>query len=496
MAVAKGKRVLFLAHRRELITQCCDKLSDAGILRYGTIMAGSKLVCADAPVQVASVQTLIRREFPPADLIIIDESHRAISRSYISIVNNYPRAVVLGLSATPERLDGKGLDELFDAMIVVETVPQLIADGYLVPVVGYEGPKPDVSRVRTRRGDYDESQLADACDQPALVGGLVENWRRLAKGRPTVAFSASVEHARHIAAEFMRAGVPSAAVSGETPWAEREAIIASWRSGNLSVVANCQIFADGFDFPELSCAILARPTKSEALFLQMCGRVMRSAPGKTDAMILDHAGCWAAHGGPHLDRAWSLEGAAARRKTSANVAKCEACSMLYDPEPALWLGEVQEKLSEDRAKHARALMKTRDGRALSVCPGCAGAKCLVCGGLFKVARSRADIDGVAWTAQASCPQCQALYTDDVAHILEEDIGDGVIETTDDELVLASDDVPESVKIRNEYKMLLQEARTKGRKRGWVYWRMRNQYDESLLRKHLPRHTGKWWKAQA
>ena len=499
-AVAKGKRVLFLAHRRELIDQCCNKLEVGGILNYGVIMSGSKLNHASAPVQVASIQTLIRRELPEADLIIIDEAHRAASKTYVNLVANYPKAILLGLSATPERLDGKGLDQLFDDMIVVETVPNLIEMGFLVRPIGYEGPQPDLSGVRVKRGDYDEAQLAEAMDKPKLVGDLVRNWQRLANGRLTVAFAASVEHAKHIASEFWAAGVPAAAISGSMGKAERESILADWRKGYLKVVTNCMILTEGFDLPELSCCILARPTKSESLYLQMAGRVLRTAEGKHDAIILDHGGCWSSFGGPHIERHWSLEGAAKRRreKDGAEVVKCQACEMLYDPEPSLWLAEVQESLRQSHAKAAQGLMKTKAGRSLSICPGCSGSACKVCGSSFQVKHERVEIDGVAWTKQAMCPQCHALYTDDVAHLIKEDNadGDGLPLTTDDDLVRANDDIPEGVRVRNEYKRLMSVARNNGFKRGWAYWKMREQYDESVLREHLPRHTGNWWRQSA
>jgi superfamily II DNA or RNA helicase len=211
-AIAKGKRVLFLAHRRELIEQTVNKLVDAGVLHFGVIMAGNRLNSADAPVQVASIQTLIRRELPPADLIIIDEAHRASARSYLSVIANYPSAAVLGLTATPERTDGKGLDDIFQDMIVVETVPNLIEQGFLVKPVCYVGPTADLSGVRTKRGDYDERQLATVMDKPKLVGDIIENWKRLARGKPTAVFAVNVAHADHIAAEFRAAGV-SAAIS-------------------------------------------------------------------------------------------------------------------------------------------------------------------------------------------------------------------------------------------------------------------------------------------
>lgn len=495
LALARGKRILFVAHRRELIDQCCEKLEAGGITDYGVIMAGSKRIRPDAPVQVASIQTLVRRQLPPADLIIIDEAHRAVSRSYLNVTANYPRAAVIGLSATPERLDGKGLDQLFDDMVVVETVPNLIEQGFLVRPVGYEGPRPDLSGVRTRRGDYDESELAEAMDRPKLVGDIVRNWKRLASGRKTVAFAASVEHARHIAKEFWAAGVPAAAIDGGMRREARESVLADWRGGQLQVVANCMILTEGFDFPELSCAILARPTKSESLYLQMAGRIMRTAPGKSDAVILDHGGCWAMHGGPHIAREWSLEGASARSNAEApEVLKCPSCDFLHDPNPTLWLGESQDRL---RSGYARAVGKTKAARALSPCPRCATASCRVCEGTFTVQTARTAIEDVAWTVTASCPHCHAEYTDDVGHLIGgETESKGIPETTSDDLVRASDEAPEGVRVRAEYKRLMAVARAKGFKRGWAFWKLKGQFSDESLREHLPRHTGNWWRAQA
>lgn len=501
-AVSKGKRVLFLAHRRELIEQTVDKLVNGGVLNFGVIMAGSRLNHWSAPVQVASIQTLVRRELPPADLIIVDEAHRAVSRSYLSVIANYPGAAVLGLSATPERLDGKGLDDLFQDMITVETIPNLIDAGYLVKPLCYVGPTADLSGVNVRRGDYDEKQLAEAVDKPKLVGDIIANWKRLAGNRQTVAFAASVDHAEHIASEFRAAGVSSAMLSGQTPKAEREAIIADWRAGYIQVVANCLVLTEGFDYPELSCCILARPTKSVSMYLQCAGRIMRTAEGKSDALILDHAGCCLQHGPPHIDREWTLEGMAAKRKkdqdeNAGNLRECTACHMVYESEPKLWLDETQQTLRPAFTSQATKILNGRAAdRAMDACPGCRSASCVVCGSAFVPAVERRDIDGIAFESVATCPSCHAHYSEGVPHIAQEPGESDIPETTDDALVAMGDEVPIKVVVLNEYKRLINEARTKGRKRGWAYWRLRERYDEDILRECLPRHTGQWWKAQA
>ncbi len=499
LAVAKGKRVLFLAHRRELIEQTVAKLVDGGVLNFGVIMAGASMNNAMAPVQVASIQTLIRRELPPADIILIDEAHRAASRSYLSIIANYPGAIVLGLSATPERLDGKGLDDLFDDMVVVETVPRLIEAGFLVQPVCYVGPTADLSEVKTRRGDYDESQLAAAMDRPKLVGDIIRNWKRLAAGKPTAVFAVNVAHAEHLAAEFCAAGVSAAMVSGDTPKAQREAIIADWRAGYITVVVNVYVFVEGFDFPEMECVVLARPTQSISLYLQAAGRVMRPAPGKTSAIIIDHAGCCVLHGPPHIEREWTLEGMAKKRKDKgqADMNVCGACQMVYEPAPGLWLAETQTALAHEFTARATSILqgKARD-RGMDVCPGCGNAICLVCSSPFVPKRAKRDIDGIAWESVATCPKCQAQYGDEIPHMVTDDEPAALPETTEDELVRMGDEVPLKVAVLNEYKRLINEARQKGRKRGWAYWRLREHYDEQTLRECLPRHTGGWWKAQA
>jgi superfamily II DNA or RNA helicase len=500
-AIAKGKRVLFLAHRRELIEQTVNKLVDAGVLHFGVIMAGNRLNSADAPVQVASIQTLIRRELPPADLIIIDEAHRASARSYLSVIANYPSAAVLGLTATPERTDGKGLDDIFQDMIVVETVPNLIEQGFLVKPVCYVGPTADLSGVRTKRGDYDEQQLADVMDKPKLVGDIIANWKRLAAGKPTAVFAVNVAHAEHIAAEFRAAGISAAMVSGETPRAEREAIIADWRRGYITVVVNVYVFVEGFDFPQMECVVLARPTQSVSLFLQAVGRVMRPAEGKDSAIVLDHAGCCQLHGPPHIEREWSLEGMAKKRKHAkdADTLKvCEVCGMAYESEPKLWLAETQPAIRPAFISQATSILKGKAAdRGMDTCPGCGTATCLTCHGSFVPKLGRRDIDGIAWETLASCPSCHAHYVDDVPHLITEHAETVLPGTTNDQLIRMGDEqIPLRVSVLNDYKRLINEARKSGRKRGWAWYRLRDKYDEQTLKQCLPRHTANWWRAQA
>lgn len=499
LTVQNGKKILFLAHRRELLNQCADKLEDIGIINYSVIMAGDKRYNPNASVHIASIQTLMRREFPEADLIVIDEAHRAASKSYVDLLANYPNAKVLGLSATPERLDGKGLDHLFDELVEVITVPELIEQGYLVRPLLYTG-KLDASLlagVKKRGGDYIEGDLAEAMDKPKLIGDIIANWKAKADGKITVAFACSIEHAQHIAQEFFNAGVPAAAIDGTMTIAERESIISDWRKGFLKVVVNCMILTEGFDFPELECCILARPTKSIALALQMVGRIMRTAPGKDGALVLDHAGVVEEHGGPHIHRYWSLMGEQERKKKTQDeeIKSCGVCDMIFNPEPKAYLADVQEKLLSELRDKAKALLKKKSDMVITGCPGCGNSVCRVCGGDFKLSMTPVDIDGVAYTKQGSCPHCHAAYNDGAAHVTSGE-EKALPESTSDMLELYDgDEIPLAVQVKNRYRQHMETAKKKGYKRGYAFHQIVNEFGEQA-KEFIPRHKGDWWRQVA
>jgi superfamily II DNA or RNA helicase len=218
-AVAKGSKVLFLAHRRELVKQAHEKLYSYGV-DAGIIQAGFEPRPAQ-PVQVASISTLWARAYrgsrmdpPPADLIIVDEAHRVRARTYTEIIDSYSDAVILGLTATPCRSDGRGLGNAFDVMVECPPVQDLIDGGFLVPTKVYAPSLPDLTGVRVVRGDYVESQLAERVNTDQLVGDIVTHWHRLAEGRRTVVFATGVAHSVHIRDEFLRSGVLAAHIDG------------------------------------------------------------------------------------------------------------------------------------------------------------------------------------------------------------------------------------------------------------------------------------------
>jgi DNA repair protein RadD len=297
-AVTEGKNVLVIAHRREIVQQTCDKLR-AHHIPHGIIMAGTVPRPLEA-VQVASIQTLVARigrmEPPPADLLIVDECHHAVASSYRRIMEAYPDAVLLGVTATPCRGDGRGLGGIFETMIQAPQVPDLIEQGHLVKTRVYAPPAPDLRGVRTQAGDYVESQLDERMNTDKLVGDIVTHWHRHSERRKTVCFATSVAHSVHLRDEFINSGVRAEHIDGSTPKTERDATLARLAAGEIELVSNCMVLTEGWDMPEVSCCILARPTKKMGLYRQMIGRVLRPAPGKTDAIILDHSGAVFLHG--------------------------------------------------------------------------------------------------------------------------------------------------------------------------------------------------------
>lgn len=300
-ALGKRLRVTFIAHRRELIHQASQKFFNAG-LDHGVLLPDHPMRLHER-LQVASIATLHARamrsrkiEIPPSDLIIIDEAHHARAETYRSIIAQYPSASIIGLTATPCRGDGRGLGNIFEQLIECPPVHTLIERGYLVGTVVYAPSTPDLRGVRIERGDYVESQLAERMNDQRLIGDIVEHWLKLSERRRTVVFATGVKHSLHIRDEFRLAGVMAEHVDGNTPTPERDAILSRLAAGDIDLVTNAMVLTEGWDSPDVSCLVLARPTKSIGLFRQMAGRVLRPAPGKSNAIILDHAGATFAHG--------------------------------------------------------------------------------------------------------------------------------------------------------------------------------------------------------
>jgi DNA repair protein RadD len=341
-AVAKQRQVLFVAHRRELISQASNKLSDAGI-PHGLILSEED----ESPlerVQVASVQTLHSRvfrrkdrELPPADVLIFDEGHHAVSSTWMQLAEAYEHATLIGLTATPVRGDGKGLGHLYTDMVLGPSITSLTKQGYLVPVRYFEPSLPDLYGLKLVAGDYNQRQLDERMNKPKLVGDVVANWGEIAADRKTVVFASSVDHSIHLAREFQREGVAAEHLDGKTAVTERERILGDLAAGRLQVIVNCAVLTEGWDMPDVSCCVLARPTKSLGLYLQCAGRVLRPAPGKTDTILIDHSGAIREHGRIDSPFEWSLDvkekiSTRERKRKEKQPAKsitCEKCTAVY-----------------------------------------------------------------------------------------------------------------------------------------------------------------------
>jgi len=312
-AVSTGNHVLFLAHRRELVNQCSEKLLKFGI-EHGIIMAGDPWDSTQL-VNVASVQTIhswmIRRKkeaMPKADLVIIDECHHhSSSKTWQEILAAFPQSLVLGMTATPINKKGRGLGFYFESMVQCPNMATLIDQKFLVPVKYFVPSIPDLQGVKIQAGDYVEAQLQKRMDIPKLIGDICENWARICPDRRTLVFASGVKHSIHLAESFNALGIKADHVDGKTPTKERDEKIAKFTRGEIQVLCNCAVFTEGVDIPAASALVIARPTKSLGLYLQMGGRVLRPFEGKSNAIVLDHAGVVYEHGPIENDWQWFLD---------------------------------------------------------------------------------------------------------------------------------------------------------------------------------------------
>jgi DNA repair protein RadD len=328
-AYERGTRTLFLVHRAELLRQTTEKFT-AFRIPHATLAAGMRRVPGDQIV-VASVQTAARRieRMPPFDFIVIDEAHHALAQTWREILDANPRARLLGLSATPSRLDGRGLGEhvggYFDRMVVGPSVQQLIDDGALAPPrVFASAQRVDVSRVRSRGGEFATDQLAAVMSERRLIGDAIDHYSRICPGKRAIAFCVNIAHAEDITAAFRAAGWPAARIDGGMGPDERARLVAAFSSGTVKILVSVDLISEGFDVPGCDAALLLRPTHSEGLFLQQVGRALRPAPGKACAYILDHAENTERHGLPQEDRVWSLDGRRPR-DGGPDVKRCPSC---------------------------------------------------------------------------------------------------------------------------------------------------------------------------
>lgn len=324
----RGYSAFFNVHRRELVKQSVLTLNESAGLDCGIVAAGFP-GNRHQRVQVCSIQTLGRRKhlLGKPHLIIWDEAHHCAAASWDALHKEYPDAVHIGLSATPERLDGTGLKKYFHRIVIGPSVRTLIEQGFLSSYRLFAPTPPDLDGVHTVAGDYNKKELAAAMRRSSVTGDVISHYRKYADGKRMVVFAWSIEASLEIAAKFNAAGIKAAHLDGETDNATRDMEMERFQRGENLILCNVDLFSEGVDVPAIEAVALLRPTKSLALYLQQVGRALRPAPGKDYAVVLDHAGNCRRHGLPDDEREWSLEGR--RKEKQRDAAPIKQCPQCY-----------------------------------------------------------------------------------------------------------------------------------------------------------------------
>lgn len=317
MATDKGNRVLFLVHRKELCQQITNTFTRQGI---------NMALCS-----VSMVQTVSRHidKLPEPQIIITDEAHHSTANSYKKIYEAFPDALKLGFTATPCRLNAGGLGEVYTDLITSVSTQWLIENHYLAPYKYYSVKLADTSGLHVRAGEYKADEVAELMQHKEIYGGTVEQWEKLAKGKKTIVYCASVEASRLTAEEFCKAGYTAASLDGTTDKEERQSVMEQFRNGDIMILCNMDLFGEGLDVPDCECTVLLRPTQSLTLYIQQSMRSMRYMPDKT-AIIIDHVGNCYLHGLPDDDREWTLE-PKAKQENIVKIRECPECFAVYPP---------------------------------------------------------------------------------------------------------------------------------------------------------------------
>ncbi|MEI9955020.1 MAG: DEAD/DEAH box helicase [Ferruginibacter sp.] len=304
------KKVLIITHRKELVEQAFNRLVSDFHLTTG-IISSNFIGVQSSPIQVASIQTLLRRDEHQKDifsLIIIDEAHHALANTYRKLWNFYPSSKFLGVTATPIRTNGEGFQDLFDKLITTDSIKSFIKNNHLSDLRYFANHTPDISNIKIRAGDYDETELSEVMQDNSVMADLVQSYIDFALNKKMIVFAVNRAHCTKIVEKFNSCGFPAKAIDTYTATDERRKIVGDFRDNKFKILCNVNIFTEGFDCPDVDAVQLARPTKSLTLFLQQVGRCMRPHENKQYGIILDNAGLWKEHGLPKMDRNWSLTG--------------------------------------------------------------------------------------------------------------------------------------------------------------------------------------------
>lgn len=384
MIEAAGKRVIFCVHRVDLITQTATTFKSFGI-RFSYIASGMEHnpYCK---VFIASISTLKNRLGKyKADYILVDEAHLSAASGWALVANHYKelKSKLIGLTGSPERLDGKPLGDVWDTMIMGPSVSSLIENGFLSKYRAFSPAGVDLTGVHTRAGEYVSAEISDIMSGKAVLAGAVRHWRKYAAGRRTIGFAPSVAVCEVLAEEFRANGVMAVALDGKTPQSDRIAAFKGFADRQIDIIMNCQLFCEGFDLsaqvgkPATIEAVLDyAPTQSLAKHLQKNGRGLR-ADGGEPHILLDLAGNFSRHGFPDDDREWSLAGRPKSKATTATEQAriCPSCFASYRPAPvcpscglkhvieARKLDEVEGELEEIDVKAIQRNRRVEQGKA-------------------------------------------------------------------------------------------------------------------------------------
>ena len=375
-AVERGNKAIFLAHRKELIDQASRKLDAMGV-DHGVIRANHKRRRPWSEVQVASVQTLVRRPHVEARLVIVDECHRAKAGMYQRILERFKTPpIVIGLTATPYRFEQgqeKSLvPETFDTMVQCATARELVEQGFIVNPRHFCCAELDGSKLRVRKnGQYTEASQAEALRDVMVRGEIVQNWMDKAQGFATIVFAHSVDFSKKIARQYSDAGIKARHLDGSMSQSERDSILKQLAAREIDIVCNCDVLSEGYDLPLLECVQITRKIQTRGLYTQIVGRVMRASNEKRGAVVLDHGGNTRRHGFV-VDARVSQSRAQPRGgksysggvPTEQQPIACSECRSFYHPDhetcphcgfpnPEWEFGETEEDLVEVFSDHVK-----------------------------------------------------------------------------------------------------------------------------------------------
>lgn len=342
-AIDKGNTILWLVHRRNLVYQMKDVLEQFGI-DCGLIMAGNESNTS-RQVQLGTIQTYNRRLdldatynnrfYINADLVLIDEGHRSLSKTYMDVISLYHDKIIISCTATPMRADQRGMGEVYDSIVDIAGVCELTTQGYLSPARYFAPSTPDLEDVKIAMGDYVVKQLDKKMNKTKLNGDIVENWLKHGENRQTLVFCVNVKHSIAVRDEFIKYGIRAEHLDARSSDNDRDDVFRRMEDGDTKVICNVGLYQEGLDIPSVSCVVMARPTKSMGLYRQCCGRGLRVAPDKLDCLIFDHGGVIEEHGFLEDDILWNLNGKeiawkkAPKADSEPRLCKCRVCHEIF-----------------------------------------------------------------------------------------------------------------------------------------------------------------------